>query len=284
MNKIGFVYNALVPEAPPFIDSLIESLKLRENSWICSAVDLETAPGLLEQTTLIVVAGGDGTILRTIHVIAPHSIPIVGVNMGRVGFMSELRPENAAEKLPSYLNGYMRVERRMMLYAEVFSPSDGSLVFSAHALNDVVVGRGGVARLLDIATRIDGVDLTSYRADAVIISTATGSTGYALSAGSPIFFPEARMLIMQPVAAHTGLRDGLVLPDSSVVELSVADSRHASLSVDGLDEVDLEPGSTVTVNQSPHEALFLRSEPPTFFYTDLTRRLGLVYNLSGPGN
>ena len=92
------------------------------------------------------------------------------------------------------------------------------------------------------------------------------------------------MLIMQPVAAHTGLRDGLVLPDSSVVELSVADSRHASLSVDGLDEVDLEPGSTVTVHQSPHEALVLRSEPPTFFYTDLTRRLGLVYNLSGPGN
>ena len=126
MNKIGFVYNALVPEAPPFIDSLIESLKLRENSWICSAADLETAPDLVEQTTLMVVAGVDGTILRTIHVIAPHSIPIVGVNMGRVGFMSELRPENAAEKLPSYLNGDMRVERRMMLYAEVFSPTDNS--------------------------------------------------------------------------------------------------------------------------------------------------------------
>ena len=283
MNNIGFVYNALVPEAPGFIDSLIESLGLRDNSWISSAVDVETAPDLLEQTTLIVVAGGDGTILRTIHAIAPYTIPIVGVNMGRVGFMSELRPENAAEKLPGYINGHMRVEHRMMLYAKVTSPDDGSLIFSAHALNDVVVGRGGVARLLDIATRIDGADLTSYRADAVIISTATGSTGYALSAGSPIFFPEARVLLVQPVAAHTGLRDGLVLPDSSVVELSVADSRNAALSVDGLDELDLEPGSTVTVDRSPHEALFLRSEPPTSFYTDLTRRLGLVYNLNGPG-
>ena len=283
MNKIGFVYNALVPEAPEFIDSLIESLGLRDNSWVCSAVDVETAPGLLEQTTLIIVAGGDGTILRTIRAIAPYSIPIVGVNLGRVGFMSELRVENAAEKLPDYLKGHMRVERRMMLHARVTSPIDGSLVFSAHALNDVVVGRGGVARLLDIATRVDGVDLTSYRADAVIVSTATGSTGYALSAGSPIFFPEARLLIMQPVAAHTGLRDGLVLPDTSIIELSASDSYHASLSVDGMDDLELEPGATVTVDRSPHEALFLRSEPPTSFYADLTRRLGLVYNLSGPG-
>ena len=283
INKIGFVYNALVPEAPGFIESLIESLNLRDNSWACSAVDVSTAPDLLAQTTLIVVAGGDGTILRTIHAIAPFSIPIVGVNMGRVGFMSELRPENAADKLPNYLNGPMRIERRMMLSAKVNRPADGSLIYSAHALNDVVVGRGGVARLLDIATKIDGVDLTSYRADAVIISTATGSTGYALSAGSPIFFPEARMLIMQPVAAHTGLRDGLVLPESSLIELSAADSHHASMSVDGLDDVELEPGATVTVDRSPHEALFLRADPATSFYTDLTRRLGLVYNLSGPG-
>ena len=283
MNKIGFVYNALVLEAPDFIDSLIASLGLRDNSWVCSAVDVETAPDLLEQTTLIVVAGGDGTILRTIRAIAPYSIPIVGVNMGRVGFMSELRVENAADRLPSYLKGHMRIERRMMLHAKVTSPTDGSLVFSAHALNDVVVGRGGVARLLDIATRVDGVDLTSYRADAVIVSTATGSTGYALSAGSPIFFPEARLLIMQPVAAHTGLRDGLVLPDTSIIELSASDSHHASLSVDGMDDLELEPGATVTVDRSPHEALFLRSEPPTSFYADLTRRLGLVYNLSGPG-
>jgi NAD+ kinase len=282
MNKIGFVYNALVPEAPDFIESVVESLGLRDNSWVCSAVDVEAAPDLLEQTTLIVVAGGDGTILRTIRAIAPYSIPIVGVNMGRVGFMSELRPENAAERLPDYLSGHMRIEHRMMLHARVTSPNDGSLIFSAHALNDVVVGRGGVARLLDISTRVDGAELTSYRADAVIISTATGSTGYALSAGGPIFFPEARLLIMQPVAAHTGLRDGLVLPDTSVVELSAIDSRHASLSVDGLDDIDLEPGAVVTVDRSSHEALFLRSEPPTSFYADLTRRLGLVYNLNGP--
>lgn len=283
MSKTGFVYNALVSDAPEFIDSLIGSLGLTQKSWVCSAVDVEEAVDHLDQTSLIVVAGGDGTILRTIRTIAPFGIPIVGINMGRVGFMSELRVENAAERLPAYMTGDMRVERRMMVHATVTGPGNGEVIFAAHALNDVVVGRGGVARLLNIATRVDGTSLTSYRADAVIVSTATGSTGYALSAGGPIFFPEARMLIMQPVAAHTGLRDGLVLPDTSVIELSASDGYHASLSVDGLDDLELAPGTRVTVARSDYEALFLRSEPPTSFYTELTRRLGLVYNLSDPG-
>ena len=140
-----------------------------------------------------------------------------------------------------------------------------------------------MAKLLDIVTRVDGVPLTSYRADAVIVSTATGSTGYALSAGSPVLYPEAKMLIVQPVAAHTGLRDGLVLPGESVIELSASDDKPASLSVDGLDDYALVPESTVVVRRSPYEALFLRARPAKDFYSELTRRLGLVYNLTPPG-
>ena len=202
--------------------------------------------------------------------------------MGRVGFMSELSVANATIELPNYLSGHMRLERRMMLRAKVTSSENGPVMFDTHALNDVVIGRGGVARLLDITARVDGVNLTNYRADAVIISTATGSTGYALSAGGPIFFPEAKMLIMQPVAAHTGLRDGLVLPDTSSIELAAPDGYSASLSVDGLDDITLDPGAILSVSSSVHEALFLRSKNTTSFYTDLTRRLGLVYKLSDP--
>ena len=281
MPNVGFVYNALVDEAPELIASLVSSLNLRGRSWVSSAYDLASREGEFADTSLIVVAGGDGTILRAVHAIAAHSIPIVAVNLGRVGFMSELRVEEAAERLPFYLNGNVRMERRMMLRATV-TDGEGERILSADALNDVVVGRGGVARLLDIDTVLDGEFLTSYRADAVIVSTPTGSTGYALSAGAPIFFPEALMMMLQPVAAHTGLRDGLVLPHDTEVALSATDGKHASLSVDGMDDVELDPDSRVTIRRSPYEAVFLRAQPRTSFYTSLTRRLGLVYNLTPP--
>ena len=283
MAQVGFVYNALIPDAPDLVSSLIDSLELSARSWVCAAEDISSRSDELEDTTLVVVAGGDGTILRTVQVIAAHQVPIVAVNMGRVGFMSELRVEDAAERLPMYLTGEMRVERRMMLQATVTSHREKGDTFTSHALNDVVVGRGGVAKLLDIETRVDGVPLTSYRADAVIVSTATGSTGYALSAGSPILYPEARMLIVQPVAAHTGLRDGLVLPEDSVIELSTSDGKPASFSIDGLEDRTLGPDSSVAVARSPYEALFLRAKPSEAFYSELTRRLGLVYNLTPPG-
>ena len=281
MSKIGFVYNALVAEAPPLIESLISRLDLRGRSWTSSAFDVDAREADFADTSMIVVAGGDGTILRTVHAVAARAIPIVAVNLGRVGFMSELRVEDAAERLPIYFNGNVRVERRMMLRATV-TDGGGRQILSADALNDVVVGRGGVARLLDIDTVVDGEFLTSYRADAVIVSTPTGSTGYALSAGAPIFFPEALMMMLQPVAAHTGLRDGLVLPPDTVVELAASDGKRASLSVDGMEDVELEPDFIVSVRRSPREALFLRAQPRTAFYTELAGRLGLVYNLSHP--
>ena len=283
MAMVGFVYNALISEAPSLIRSLIASLNLSSRSWVCPAENISSKMEELEETTLIVVAGGDGTILRVIQAVAAHQVPIVAVNMGRVGFMSELRVEEAAERLPMYLNGEMRVERRMMLQATVSTHAEQGYSYTAHALNDVVVGRGGVAKLLDIATCVDDVPLTSYRADAVIVSTATGSTGYALSAGSTILYPEAKMLVVQPVAAHTGLRDGLVLPEESVIKLSILDEKPASFSVDGLDDYALVPESSVVVRRSPYEALFLRARPAKDFYSELTHRLGLVYNLTHPG-
>ncbi len=281
MSLIGFVYNALVDDAPLLIDSLVSSLDLREQSWVSSAYDVAEREDKFADTSLIVVAGGDGTILRTVHSIAAHSIPVVAVNMGRVGFMSELRVEEAAKRLPYYLNGNVRVERRMMLRA-VVTDADGNAVLSMDALNDVVVGRVGVAHLLDIDTVVDGEFLTTYRADALVVSTPTGSTGYALSAGGPIFFPEALMMMLQPVAAHTGLRDGLVLPDDTEIVLSTGESKAALVSVDGIEDVELRPGSKVRISRSPHEARFLRSKPRTAFYNELTRRLGLVYNLTPP--
>ncbi|MCI0439704.1 MAG: NAD(+)/NADH kinase [Chloroflexi bacterium] len=272
---IGFVHNSRVPETLEFVETLVEAHGLHEACWVSSAGDIQDMRRALGDTCLIVIAGGDGTILRAMRVIAPYEVPIVGINMGRVGFMSELRVDEAMQKLPMYLDGGLRVEERMMLQASVTAPGEDEPRLTLHALNDVVVGRGSVARLLDIETTIDGVPLTSYRADAVIVATATGSTGYALSAGGPILYPETRVILIQPVAAHTGLRTGLLLREESVIEMKASDGYGAFLSVDGFPDTSLDGEDRVTVQRSPYTARFLRARPPETFYEALTRRLGL---------
>lgn len=279
---VGLVYNSLVPEAASLVRSLVATLDLNEKSWISSAGDLGSMIDKLHDTSVIVVAGGDGTILRIVRIIAPFEVPIVGINLGRVGFMAELRKEEAAEKLPAYLNGGQRIEQRMMLQATVTSISKTEPYMTLHALNEVVVGRGPAPRLVDIETTVDGVSLTSYRADAVMVSTATGSTGYALSAGGPILYPETRVFLIQPVAAHTGLRTGLVLPEDSVIELKPSEGEDAQLSVDGFPDTTVGANDTVTITKSPYTARFLRSHPATTFYTSLTRRLGLEQHVEWP--
>ena len=275
-NLVGLVFNSQIPNAAEFVESLASSLGIRDSSWTSSAAHVGDKLEELRRTKLIITAGGDGTILRTLRVTAPFGIPVVGVNMGRVGFMTEISVEDAPERLPLYLNGHTRVEERMMLEASVNSDSSVS-GGTLHALNDVVVGQSGVARFLDIDTWVDGVPLTSYRADAVIVSTATGSTGYALSAGGPILHPEVEVMLVQPVAAHTGLRQGLVLPRGSVVELRPGKGQKAILSADGFQDATLGEGDTVLVRRSAHVARFLRADPPSSFYDSLTQRLSPVY-------
>ena len=279
---VGLVFNSRIPESADLVSTLVESLKLDGACWTSSAAKIGDVRGELESTSLVVTAGGDGTILRTLRVIAPFQIPIVGINMGRVGFMTELKVEEAVERLPIYLDGNLRVEERMMLQASVTSGPEGEPRLVLHGLNDVVVGQTGVAHLLDIEAVVDGATLTSYRADAVIVSTATGSTGYALSAGGPIMYPEARLMLVQPVAAHTGLREGLVLPEDSVIELRAGDGRRAMLSVDGFQDARLDPDDKVSIRRSPYVARFLRANPPGSFYTSLMRRLGLVHRWRPP--
>ncbi len=274
-NLVGFVYNSRVPEAAEFVESLVDSLKLRQRCWLSPAPALEDKQTEMENTSQIIIVGGDGTILRAVRLIAQYDIPIVGINMGRVGFMTELTVKEASEKLPLYLDGGMRLEERMMLQATVVSDGETDPRIMLHALNDVVVGRGDIARLLDIESTANGVPLTSYRADAVIVSTATGSTGYAMSAGGPIIFPETRLMLIQPVAAHTGMQNGLVLPEDSVIELRANDGHNVMLSVDGFVDESFGVNDRVVITRSPHVVRFLRASPPSVFYTTLTQRLGL---------
>lgn len=258
--------------------AIVSSLDLKRGDyWLSSAGCLAAMSDRLPQTRLIIVAGGDGTILRVVRIIAQYGVPLVGINMGRVGFMAELKIDEAIAQLPEYLSAAndMRVEERMMLEVSVQRPSEAAPRLTLHALNDAVVGRGGIAHLLDIDAVIDSVRLTAYRADAVIVSTATGSTGYALSAGGPIMYPETKAMLIQPVAAHTGLRSGLILPDYAHIELRASNDHQAVLSVDGFTDTRLAPDDVVAIRRSPYVTRFLRSHAPTTFYAALTRSLRL---------
>ena len=272
---IGLVYNPRVPEAAGLVRSLVTSLKL-DNSWVGSSVDLGVSGEDLARTSVIITAGGDGTILRVVRATAPYSIPLLGINMGRVGFMTELTVEEAAERIPSYLDGSPRIETRMMLRASATSRAGDASPLTVHALNDVVVARGAAARLLDIDVSIDGAHLATYRADGVVAATATGSTGYALAAGGPVVHPEAGVVLIQPVAPHISLQAGLVVPAESVVEIAVARDQEAVLTVDGFADSTVRRAQRVMVDRSPHVARFLRAGPKSAFYSTLTQRLGVT--------
>ena len=279
---IGIIYNSRAPEAQEMSGALMECLDLRDKGWVCSASDVDPDMPDAKDTDLIITVGGDGTIIRAARLTVPNGIPILGINMGRLGFMTELEADEALDRVPQYLEGDTRVEERSMVQVEIVPGNGrGSGQYPAvpegvcyHALNDAVVARGAVSRLVMISADIDGAHLTDFRADAVMVATATGSTGYNLAVGGPILSPQASEMILKAVAPHVGMAPALVLPSTAVVELTVRTDQQAILSVDGYIDIDLATGDGIKVQSSPYKARFLRAFPQTHFFETLTRRLG----------
>ena len=271
---VGLVHNPHVPEAADVVASLVKSLGIKDSSWIAPATDLEVAAETLASTSVIITAGGDGTILRVVRVAAPHGVPILGINMGRVGFMAEVTVDEALDRTESYIRGSPRIEERMMLRATVFGPNGDGPILVVDALNDVVTRTTSIG-LLDVEAKVDGFNLTTYRADGLIAATPTGSTGYALSAGGPIMYPEAREILLQPLAAHMSFQTGIVISAESVIELSLKGDREAILSADGFVDASLCENSRVTIESSPYVARFLRKGPQSEFYSTLMPGLGV---------
>ena len=274
-NQTLFIHNPLYSNSDKFVDELMELPIFAQNSWNCEADEIHSHENQLSKTQLAVIAGGDGTILRSVNSLVPYEIGIVGINMGRIGFMSELDVSDAKARLPNYVNGDFIVQERMMLKASIVSENSQKVVPDFHVLNEVVVGRSKVTNLLDINAKVDGVSLPNYRADALIVSTPTGSTGYGLSAGGPIVYPASEVILLQPVAAHTGLKTGLVLPPHSVVDISLSDVENVLVSADGLSTRTLDSYDLVRVSRSQYIAKFLRSNPDGDFYSSVGNRLGL---------
>ncbi len=269
MKKIGiFVHSRwaaaarLADEVHAFLDGKAEEV------WQISEWEDNSTPDRMAGTDLLICLGGDGTVLRAARTIIPHAVPVLGVNMGRLGFLAELRPQELLGRLPDALAGRCRIEERSMLQAQV--PAWG---VTYHALNDVVVGRANVSRPVYVDVSIDGTRLAVHRCDAMIVATATGSTAYSLSAGGPILDPESRDLILTPVAPHLASARPLVLPPQTVVDLRVTADKGAVVSADGQVDRELASGDIVSICRSPHTARFVRFAKPQEYYGRLAERL-----------
>jgi len=288
LKMIGILYNPRVAQAHPLAEEMTAWIERSgRRVQVCTAGD---APGALcwQETNLLVTLGGDGSILRAARAAAPYGTPILGVNLGRVGFLTEAEPETWQEVLARVLAGDYWVEERMMLRVVVHR--SGEALGQAEALNDVVVGRGAQARVVHLRTEVDGGHLATYVADGLIVATPTGSTAYALAAGGPILPPQLRNVLLVPVAPHLSMARPIVLSEGVTVRIAVTAGQAAVLTVDGEVQAELESGDEVMVDVSPHVARFARVQERTYFYKTLVARLvprnhipGIKSQISEPG-
>ena len=266
VKRVGILYHPLNEAARTLAGELEQFIgSSGVSAWSCSAWEEETVKSQLDNTEILLTIGGDGTILRAAQAAVPGKALIVGVNLGRLGFMTELSVDEVKDRIPVLLNGEGWVDERVMLEAQCLGKT-------YYALNDVVVARGTVARTVHIEAVINGEQMTTYRADGVIVATATGSTGYSLAAGGPILHPQAEDFVLVPIVPHLSPAFPVVLPSVSVVELRITTGLEAILSIDGHINIPLSGDASITVKLSDRKTRFLRFHPRAFYGT-LEKRL-----------
>jgi NAD+ kinase len=225
---------------------------------------------------VLIALGGDGTMLRAGHLCGPSGIPILGINLGRFGFLTEIGQFQWPDLLVRLIEGDYWLERRMMLTAEQWrgNPQGGDQRLGVwEVLNEIVVTRGQIVRPVHLIAQVDGHYLTTYVADALIAATPTGSTAYALAAGGPILPPEVRNILLVAVAPHLSLDRAIVLAEGSSVSIIVHTDHEAVLSVDGQVPIQMEDGDRVDARASEHTVQFIRFQDPGYFYRNLTAHM-----------
>ena len=273
MKRIGILYHPMIEAAASLAEELKEfSVSKGVSVWLCSAWEGEQAREQVDNTDLVLSIGGDGTILRAAQAVVPRSVPITGINLGNLGFMTELKAGEAKAKLSVLLAGEGWIDERALLEVEL-SASGEEPPSRFYALNDVVVARGAIARTVRIEASIDGEVLTTYKGDGVIVATATGSTGYALACGGPILHPHSDEFLLLPILPHLSSSFSLVLSPAVTVKLCLDVNHRAVLSVDGHINLPLAGGAAVTVKHSSKKTRFLRVHPKTSFYSSLEKKL-----------
>ena len=263
----------------------LAKLLIQEGSQVLVEADTARQTGVSEypsatfaeigqRASLAIVMGGDGTMLGAARHLAPYDVPVVGINHGRLGFITDIPLENSSEALTDLLHGRYETETRMLLSATVWRGTDQ--MFTATALNDVVLNRSGRGGMIEVRVEVNDTYMYTQRADGLIVATPTGSTAYALSSAGPILHPEVSAIVLVPVAPQTLSNRPIVIPADGVLNMTLTamgrSEGGASVHFDMQTWSDLMPGDRIVVQRAPHSIRFLHPAGYSFFST-LRRKL-----------
>jgi NAD+ kinase len=273
MKRIGVVAKTDREDARTVVPRLLQWCLARglqpivekETAGLCPDAAVSTArkPDLPGQVDLLLVLGGDGTLLSVARLVGDLGVPILGVNLGGLGFLTALTAEELFPALEAYLNHELVIEERMMLGAAVYR--QGERLSEYVALNDVVITKSAMSRIIRLEVAVDGHFATGYRADGLIISTPTGSTAYGLSAGGPIVFPTMDAVVLTPICSHTLTNRPIVLPADQQIEVTLLTDQDVMLTLDGQVGFALKQSDTVAVYRAASRIRLLRFPQKHFF-------------------
>ena len=270
IRRLGFAFNPTRPHTVELRDRAVEWCRSHDlDAWSAEANDYETLTHELAGTDCLVVLGGDGTFLRAARALASVDVPVLGVNSGRVGFLSKVDAEAMDAALADLLAARYTLEARMMLGASF----DGE---THVALNDAAIVRGAQVRLVTLEVAVDESHLATWLADGVVVATPTGSTAYSFSAGGPILDPTSRNLVVTPIAAYLAAIRSIVVGPSHRVVVRVLEGRDCLLSIDGREDHPLEIGSVVEVRALERPLRLVEPAGAVPFWELLRRKAALL--------
>ena len=276
--RIGFAFNPTNEAAVELRDRAVGWAAMRGLTyWTSTAADLEAMHRELPGTDVLVVLGGDGTFLRAARAVADLDVPLLGINVGKIGFLSRVEAGDLVRVLDQLRAGAYTLEHRMALEARILR--DGAEVDPSErhvALNDVVVARGSLARVVRLDISIDDSHLATFVADGLVVASPTGSTGYSFSAGGPILDPTARNLIVTPIAGYLTTIRSVVVGPSGVVRCCVTDAHEALVSIDGREDVPIAVGDVVEVRALHQSIRFVQPEGSLPFWDLLRQKVELL--------
>lgn len=275
MRRMGFAFNPTKPAALALRDRALEWCTANDvQAWACESGATAQLVEQLGETDCLIVLGGDGTFLRATRALAQVDVPVLGVNSGRIGFLSKVEPDGMESTLAELVADRYEIEARMMLEAKLIRGANST---GAHesgpfaALNDAAIVRGAEARVLRLDVAIDDSHLATYTADGVVVATPTGSTAYSFSAGGPILDPTARNLVVTPIAAYLSSIRSIVVGPAHTVRVRMVDGPPGIVSIDGRDDYPVEVGDAVEIRALPRPMRFI--EPPgALRFWDLLRQ------------
>ncbi len=276
IGRIGFAYNPTIEQTAVLREQAAGWCDARGVAhWAAAAGDLEMLLEQLPGTDMLVVLGGDGTFLRAAQAVAAVDVPILGVNLGKVGFLSKAEANELEPMLERLLAGQYGLRERMALTGRIL-PGGRPPSASFTALNDIVVARGALARVVRLDVTIDESHLATFVADGLVVSSPTGSTGYSFSAGGPILDPQSRNLVVTPIAGYLTTIRSIVVSPLQVVRCRVLDAHEALVSIDGREDRPLRVGDVVEVRALERPIRFVEPEGTMPFWDLLRTKVELL--------